>query len=320
MWSENETFFENSEKTRVLVNQVRHLKGHHANVLITGETGTGKELLARELNRQEENPKRPFIAFNCAAIPENLIESELFGYERGAFTGAAKRHIGKFELANGGDIFLDEISILKKDIQAKILRVLEEKEFYRVGGNTLVRSNFRVLCATNESLKQKVMKDEFRPDLYYRLCVVEIVIPPLRERIEDIEPLLDLFCKRYSPDRKKSFSKDAIKHLVEHNWPGNVRELKNLVENLIIMTDEGVIEPKHLPQDLRLKDRLHTSISASSELHESRTLKEFVDKAERDFIGRIINECGGDKIEAARQLKIGRTTLYEKMQKLRLVS
>lgn len=320
MWREAGAFFVNSEKSRVLLEQVGHLKGRSVNVIITGETGTGKELLARELNRQEGDPKRPFIAFNCAAIPENLVESELFGYERGAFTGAAKRQTGKFELANGGDIFLDEVSVLKKELQAKILRVLEEKEFYRVGGSALVRSDFRVICATNEPLKQKVLKEEFRPDLYYRLCVIELAIPPLRERTDDIPPLVEHFCKRCSPERKRTFSDAAMTCLKEHNWPGNVRELKNLVENLIIMTDGDVIGPEHLPHEYLVKERFHAEISAPVANDEPSTLKEFVDRMERDHIRRVIERCGGDKMKAARHLKIGKTTLYEKIQKMRLAS
>ncbi len=314
MWSEESRFFDFSPKMKSLLAQLKNLKGRKVNVLITGETGTGKELFARELNRQEENPKRPFVAVNCAAIPETLLESELFGCERGAFTGATHRRMGKFEMAHGGDIFLDEISSLKKDMQVKILRAIEEKEFYRVGGNDLVHSDFRVISATNEKLEDKVSQGEFRIDLFHRLRVIQITIPPLRHRIEDLLPLAEHFMRRAAPGKEKTFSCEAAKQMKIHHWPGNVRELKNVVESILIMTDSDTIEPAHFPEWFS-KDYRYLFDDREPEA-DSCSLKAHVRRSEREHIERILSRCSGDKAMAADLLGIGRTTLYDKLQKM----
>jgi len=313
-------FFEFSHKSKRLLKDASLLKGRRVHVLIAGETGTGKELLAKHLHNQEGDPKRPFVAVNCAAIPENLLESELFGHERGAFTGATGRHSGRFEMADGGDIFLDEIGTLKKDLQAKILRAIEEKEFYRVGGNSVVRSDFRVISATNEALEAKVARGDFRTDLYHRLRVMQLTIPPLRERVDDILPLANYFAEKFAPDRKITFSHESARQLMLYHWPGNARELKNVVESVMILTDALIIEPDHFPEWVFNgcfmaipSDSMDSGMSAEP-------LKDYIQKAERDYISRILKQCDGDKIRAADFLKIGRTTLYDKIQKMGLAS
>ncbi len=316
-----------SPSFRALIETADRLKGHKANVLIQGESGTGKELFARYIHALEEKPRRPFIAVNCAAIPEGLIESELFGHERGAFTGAHHRKIGKFELANGGDIFLDEISSLRHDLQAKILRVIQEKEIVRVGGNTPIAVNFRVISATNDNLLQSVEEGKFRVDLYHRLRVVELVIPPLRERREDITLLTAYFLDKYGKGTKK-ISARALHVLQEYPWPGNVRELENVVHSLTILSSGEIITEEHLPG--WMKNRNGFSADASqmvtnqddivqlpNELS-SVTLKEFVKEAERLYIQRALNVNRGDKTKTAEYLRMGRTTLYGKLKELNL--
>lgn len=314
---------------RALLEMAARLKGHEANVLLLGESGTGKELLARYIHSLEENPRRPFIAVNCAAIPEGLIESELFGYERGAFTGAQHRKIGKFELANGGDIFLDEISSLRHDLQAKILRVLQEKEIVRVGGNTYIPVNFRVISATNEHLQQKISDGAFRVDLYHRLRVVELNIPPLRERPEDINLLvayfLDKFGKTSGP---KKISADALRKLQEYSWPGNVRELENVIHSLTILSSGEIITEQHLPnwmKDFAGNDTDNQATKAGQDKTvqlpndlSAITLKEFVREAEKVYIQQALKQHNGDKTRTAESLQMGRTTLYGKLKELNL--
>lgn len=223
-------------------------------VLILGESGTGKELVARAIHRNSRRHQGPFVKINCAAIPENLLESELFGYEKGAFTGALTRKLGKFELAHRGTIFLDEISEIKPATQAKLLRVLQEKEFERVGGTDTIKVDVRILAATNKNLEEMVREGLFREDLYFRLNVVSIVLPPLRERREDIPLLVDHFLKKYASELQKEikgFSPEALKLLKEYDWPGNVRELRNVCERAVVMAAGPVILPEDLPFSLQ---------------------------------------------------------------------
>jgi DNA-binding NtrC family response regulator len=319
-----------SPSFRKMMSNAARLKGHKANVLILGESGTGKELLARYVHSLEENTRRPFIAVNCAAIPDGLIESELFGYERGAFTGAHHRKIGKFELANEGDIFLDEISSLKPSLQAKILRVLQEKEIVRVGGNRPVSVNFRVIAATNENLLEKVGSSEFRVDLYHRLRVVELHIPALRERLEDIPLLIAYFLDKFSiVSRVKKISSGALRRLQEYSWPGNVRELENVIHSLTILSSEEIISVEHLPHWMN-ESLAHalistTSLSAEDSLKipndlSSMTLRDFVKAAEKLYIERALDQNRGDKTKTALSLKMGRTTLYGKLKELDLMN
>src|SRR5579859_4692702 len=229
---------------------IRKVARTQATVLIQGESGTGKELVARALYRESPRANAPFIKLNCAAIPENLIESEFFGHEKGAFTGALNKREGRFELAHGGTILLDEISEISPNVQAKLLRVLQERELERVGGNRTIKVDVRVIATTNRNLEQSVDKKEFRQDLFFRLNVVPIHVPPLRERREDVPFLADEFMRRFARKHgvhARGFSDEALKVITGHHWPGNVRELQNVVERAVILSSEaGFIEPEHL--------------------------------------------------------------------------
>lgn len=315
--AEKNIIFKSAPMRRVL-GHADQLKGHQANVLIVGETGTGKELLARYIHQLEDNSSRPFIAVNCAAIPEQLLEAELFGSEMGAYTGAVKRRIGKFELADGGDIFLDEIGSLRLDLQAKILRVIQEQEFCRLGGNATIKATFRVIAATNEHLEEKVSRGEFRMDLYHRIRVIQLRVPPLRERVEDIPCLVEHYLNKYARfGVAKKISQNALSRLMAYHWPGNIRELCNVVQSLAILASGDVIDetvfpawamngcgfaPKAEAPGLPMVD---DAVGA---------LSEYVASAEKYYIQHAIKVCRGDKSKAARLLQVGRTTLYSKMK------
>ena len=229
---------------------IRKVARTQATVLVQGESGTGKELVARALYRESSRASAPFIKVNCAAIPENLIESEFFGHERGAFTGALNKREGRFELAHGGTILLDEISEISPSVQAKLLRVLQERELERVGGNRTIKVDVRVIATTNRNLEHSVEKKEFRQDLFFRLNVVPVHVPPLRERAEDVPLLAEEFMRRFARKHGvhvKGFTDAAVRVMKNHNWPGNVRELQNVVERAVILCgDNGMLEPEHL--------------------------------------------------------------------------
>ncbi len=228
---------------------VRKVAPSNATVLILGETGTGKELIAEAIHRNSLRKEGPFVKVNCAALPENLLESELFGHERGAFTGADRQRVGRFELANEGTLFLDEVATMSPGTQAKVLRVLQEREFERLGGTRTIKVDVRVIAATNRDLARAIQEGEFREDLYYRLNVVSVGMPPLRERSEDIIPLATTFLERFADDLKKhvrGFSPAILRMLTKHNWPGNIRELENTVERAVLMADGDQIEPDDL--------------------------------------------------------------------------
>ncbi|MDB6115244.1 MAG: ntrC 2, partial [Lacunisphaera sp.] len=223
-------------------------------VMITGESGTGKELVARSIHRHSHRHSKPFVAVNCSAIPENLIESELFGHERGAFTGATTQRLGKFEVCDGGTIFLDEIGDMTPATQTKILRVLQEGEIQRVGGSETVKVNVRVIAATNKDLEALVKAKEFREDLYYRLNVVRLRLPPLRERVEDVPQIVDFFLQSMAKSKKtkaRKVSPEALAILCRHNWPGNVRELENMIYRSAVIAQGDAILPKDLPEEVR---------------------------------------------------------------------
>lgn len=305
-----------SRAVRDLLDKAARLKGHDANVLIEGESGTGKELVARYLHSIEDAKHRPFIAVNCAAIPENLIESELFGHEKGSFTGAIARKIGKFELANGGDIFLDEISSLRLDLQAKILRVLQEKEICRIGGQSTIKVGFRVISATNENLDAMVAHGTFRMDLFHRLRVVQLGMPPLRGRAEDIPLLVRHFLGKYSkPGHHKEMSPEALEYFKTYRWPGNVRELENIVHNLIIMSPNGVIGEADLPGWIK-KSAGTSDATAVSAAANAKTLKECLKTAEKAYIEKALRAVNGNKSKAAADLDVSRTTLHTKLKEL----
>ncbi|MBW2055136.1 MAG: sigma 54-interacting transcriptional regulator [Deltaproteobacteria bacterium] len=244
----------NSNKMREVYQMISQVSKSNATVLIRGESGTGKELVANSIHYNSLRSKGPFVKVNCAALPDNLIESELFGHEKGSFTGAIKQKLGKFEMANKGTIFLDEIGSVGIEVQVKLLRILQEKEFERVGGYQTIKTDVRVITATNKNLEQAVEEDTFRHDLYYRLNVFPIYMPPLRERKTDILLLVDHFLEKYASENHKTirrFSTPAIDMLMDYHWPGNVRELENCIERAVLLCEEGVIHSYHLPPTLQ---------------------------------------------------------------------
>jgi len=244
----------NSNKMREVYQMISQVSKSNATVLIRGESGTGKELVANSIHYNSLRSKRPFVKVNCAALPANLIESELFGHEKGAFTGAIKQKLGKFELANKGTIFLDEIGSVGIEVQVKLLRILQEKECERVGGYRTIKTDVRIITATNKNLEQAVEEETFRHDLYYRLNVFPIYMPPLRERKTDVLLLVDHFLEKYARENHKTirrFSTPAIDMLMDYHWPGNVRELENCIERAVLLCEEGVIHSYHLPPTLQ---------------------------------------------------------------------
>jgi two-component system response regulator AtoC len=285
-------------------------------VLITGESGTGKELIARAIHRQGPRRDKPFVAVNPAAISEMLMESELFGHEKGAFTGATQRKLGKFELAHGGTLFLDEIGTLKPELQAKLLRVLQEREIERVGGIRTIKIDVRIIAATNVDLKQAVSQQSFREDLFYRLNVVPIHVPPLRERRDDIPLLVDHFIHRYSREFNKNvvgLSREALGTVREYPWPGNVRELQNIIERLVGLVDAPVIGLNDLPMDLLLPDH-----RAKVREAEALPLKKASDEFERQIVLRVLERVGGNRSEAARILGIHRNSLKTMLERWKI--
>ncbi|HHL39566.1 MAG TPA: sigma-54-dependent Fis family transcriptional regulator [Deltaproteobacteria bacterium] len=303
-----------SPAMRRVMDMVEKVGKSSSNVLITGESGTGKELVARAIHSLGDRREKPFVAVNCGAIPGELMESELFGHEKGAFTGAYKRKIGKLEYADGGTVFLDEISSMPLKLQAKLLRVLQEKSFERVGSLVPIKVDIRVIAATNTDLEQAVKQGEFRDDLYYRLRVIPIVLPPLRERREDIPLLashfLDRFSKRYNKSIRR-ISPDALDVLSEYGWPGNVRELENLMERIVVLAREGSeITTDDLPVEIFFKDV--EDAGGSEPLDFKGACRAF----ERRYIVGVLKKTNWNRSEAARELKIHRNTLLMKMKEL----
>lgn len=276
-------------------------------VLITGETGTGKEVLANMIHRCSNRADKAFICVNCGALNENLIESELFGSEKGAYTGAGTQRKGRFEIANGGTIFFDEIGELSLNMQTRLLRVLQEKSFERVGGYETIKSDFRLITATNRNLKQEVADGRFRADLYYRINIIPIEIPPLRERPEDIPALCQNFLDSYSREMNKNvqtIDDETIKALQKYNWPGNVRELRNVVERMVVLSHEGVPDLDSLPEEIR-------EIPADDKPEEA--LRTQMKAFEKDYIVKIMNKYGGNVAKAAEEMQIARKNLYKKL-------
>jgi len=287
-------------------------------VLIEGESGTGKELVARAVHYNGSRKDKQFIVVNCASIPRELLESELFGHEKGAFTGAHQRKIGKFELGNGGTIFLDEIGEMEMSLQAKILRVIQQKEFERVGGTEVIKTDVRILSATNRDLKEAVDNKEFREDLYYRLSSFPIHIPPLRERRGDIIILIEHFVKKFNEKLKKQikgFNKNGLKALYDYGWPGNVRELENLIERCIILADDEYIDSGLLPPHILTSDPMSSVDLSSTQLFGDNSPIVPFEKLKEEAIKHSIKVTGGNIVEAAKKLNIGRATLYRLMDK-----
>lgn len=280
----------NSNKMREVFQMISQVSKSNATVLVRGESGTGKELVANSIHYNSHRTKKPFVKVNCAAIPTNLIESELFGHEKGAFTGAIKRKLGKFELANKGTIFLDEIGSIGLDVQTNLLRVLQEKEFDPVGSHQTIKTDVRIIAATNKNLEQAVEEETFRGDLYYRLNVFPIYMPPLRERKTDILLLADYFLEKYSKENSKEikrFSTPAIDMLMGYHWPGNVRELENCIERSVLLCDGGVIHSYHLPPTLQTGEESDTFPDLSLEAAVSNLEKEIIIDALKNSRGNI---------------------------------
>jgi transcriptional regulator with PAS, ATPase and Fis domain len=281
-----------------------------ATVLVQGESGTGKEIVARAIHRRSGRAHRPFITANCAAIPETLLESELFGYEKGAFTGAQISRKGRFELAEGGTLLLDEVTEMKPSAQVDLLRVLQEKEFRRVGGSRLIDSDVRIIASSNKDVEEEVEHGNFREDLYYRLNVIPVHVPPLRVRKEDIPLLIDHFLKKHLREAKRKIrgvSEKTIELLVSYDWPGNVRELENVIQRAMVLGKKEHLVSDDLPDKIRRFGRYHNEVCYP--------LGSTLEDVEKNYIHGVLRSTRWNVSEAARMLKINRMTLYNKMRK-----
>jgi len=306
-----------NDKMKEVSRLIQKVAGSDTSVLLQGESGTGKELFARAIHNLSPRRDKPYVAINCAAIPRELLENELFGSEKGAYTSSVARKMGKFEIADSGTIFLDEIGDMDISLQAKLLRVLQQKCFERLGGNKSVNVDVRVIAATNMDLADMINKKQFREDLYYRLSVFPITIPPLRERCDDIKPLAEYFMGKYCREMKKtakSLSREALNLMEKYHWPGNVRELENTIERSIILAEGKKITPEHMA--IRLPS------TSEIRLREGAGLKEIGGhaqmQAERAAIIRVLKQVRGNKRKGAEVLKIDYTTLFDKLKKYKI--
>ena len=322
------TMIGTSPPMRALFEMISKVAASNATVLIQGESGTGKELAARAIHQLSDRHAKNFVPVNCAAIPDDLLESELFGHVKGSFTGAYANRVGRFEMADKGTLFLDEIGDMKANLQVKLLRVLQNREFEPVGASKSQKVDVRIVAATNKNLEELVVSRDFREDLYYRLSVIPITIPPLRERREDIPVLIHTFLTRFNADKRhavKGFSRDSLGILCNYEWPGNVRELENLVERLVILKGSGLIVPDDLPEKYLSGKLSHprpvqeSSLSAETLLPAGGIcLNSAVDEFENNLIMQALTRSGGNKKEAALLLNLKRTTLIEKLKKKNL--
>ena len=297
--------------------QIQSAAPSHGRVLIRGESGTGKELIARAIHRQSLRADKPFVEVNCAAIPEELIESELFGHEKGAFTGATTKRRGKFELADGGTIFLDEVGDMSLKTQAKVLRVLQEQTFERVGGTEILTVDVRVIAASNKALEEEIQKGSFREDLFYRLNVIPFEILPLRERKEDIPLLATYFLHLFSEEygkREKNLSPEALDLLLQHPWPGNVRELRNVMERMVIMVPQDTIQDFDLAPSLRARPGAAAEAPSEPATEWDGTLREAREQFERQYILRRLGETHWNITRTAERLGIERSNLHRKLK------
>lgn len=310
----NEIIGESSGIKKVL-EIVKKVSQSKTNVLIRGETGTGKELIARAIHFNSDRADKPFIRVNCAALAEGVLESELFGHEKGAFTGAEFKRIGRFELANEGTIFLDEIGDLPMGTQIKLLRILQEHEFERVGGQKTIKVDIRLIAATNQNLEEKIKKRTFREDLFYRINVVPIKVPPLRNREDDIPLLVEHFLRKFSREtgvEKKDISDEAMDTLQAYSWKGNIRELENLIERVLVLAEGNLITADDLPIDLQ------SNIICDFSNLKDKSLPEILEEFEKNIILRVLKEENGKKLNVAKRLGIKSSTLYYKLEKYNL--
>lgn len=308
-----------SEPIRQVLDFVQKVADSDSTVMIQGESGTGKELVARMLHFNSLRKDRPLVPVNCGAIPENLLESELFGHEKGAFTGATHTRMGRFELANGGTIFLDEIGELSLPLQVKLLRVLQERAFERVGGNRTIQVDVRIVAATNQDLEILVEEKRFRQDLFYRLNVIPIVVPPLRERRSDIPLLIDHFLARFNQTKHTSVSglaPEALRQLTEYDWPGNIRELENMIERLLVLKKQGTITTADLPEKICRKPAVPELKEHFIQFNEDGiSLSREVEQYENHLIIEALRKANGVTTRAAQLLHLNRTTLVEKLKR-----
>ncbi|MCB0264720.1 MAG: sigma-54-dependent Fis family transcriptional regulator [Calditrichaeota bacterium] len=313
-----------SEAMQDVYKLIGQVAEQNVTVLIRGESGTGKELVARAIYHHSRRSEKPFLEVNCAALPESLLESELFGYEKGAFTGANERKIGKFEQVKGGTLFLDEIGEMSLMTQAKVLRVIQYGDFTRVGGNEIVRSDVRLIVATNRILEEAIKQGKFREDLYYRLNVITIAIPPLRERREDVSDLVQYFIKKYSKEANKNIrgiDKKALKELVEYPWPGNVRQLENCIRRAVVLSKGFTISP----EDLELETEFETTVEKQDvwevleklldEVIANRSDAQLWPVMEQLLIEKVLKKTRGNQVQAARILGIHRNTLRNRIER-----
>jgi DNA-binding NtrC family response regulator len=307
-----------SREMNLLFNKIEKVGPSDVTVLIQGESGSGKELVAKEIHKISSRKNRPMITMNCAALPETLIESELFGHERGAFTGATERRLGKFELADKGTIFLDEIGDMSPNTQAKVLRVLQEQSFERLGGTETLCVDVRLISATHKDLLKEIKEGNFREDLYYRLKVVEILLPPLRNRREDIIILAENFIQYFSEKHRKnvkSISNDAVKIFTKYSWPGNVRELQNVIESAVVMANAETLEINDFPEEISNSD-INRSFDYNLPFRDAKKI--VVDTFERDFVSRKLAENNGNISRTAEALGMHRQSLQQKIKDLNM--
>lgn len=317
-----ENIISDNDKMQAVFEIVEKVSDSDSTILVYGESGTGKELVARAIHYNSYRQDKPLVPINCGAIPGELLESELFGYEKGAFTGATALRLGRFELANGGTIFLDEIGEMSPALQVKILRVLQEREFERVGGTRTIKVDVRIIAATNKNLEEQVANNRFREDLFYRLNVIPVYLPPLRDRKSDIPLLVTHFIERFNAEKKRHIEgvgPEALDRLMRYHWPGNVRELENLVERIAILKGKGFITPEDLPEKFTpsFANGIVPSVDIPPDgLNFDNTVQDF----ERQLLSKALERTQGVKSKAAELLHMNRTTLVEKVKKLSLES
>jgi DNA-binding NtrC family response regulator len=315
-----ENMIGDSEEIQKIFETIEKVADTDSTILILGESGTGKELIAKAIHYNSYRREGPFVPVNCAAIPSELLESELFGHEKGAFTNAIRTRIGRFELANGGTLFLDEIGDMSPNLQSKLLRVLQERQFDRVGGLRTIKTDIRVIAATHQNLKKAVEEGKFREDLYYRLNVIPIEVPPLRRRGTDIPLLIHHFIEQFNKSKKRNIQgidAEAMKILMQYHWPGNVRELENVVERFVILASGEIIRPPDLPEKLQTLQE-NSPVAAPGIPEEGISLDSAVSEFEKALILQALNKTGWVKNRAAQLLNLNRTTLIEKIKRQNL--
>lgn len=310
-----------SDGMKRIFDTIEKVASSDSTVMLYGESGTGKELVARAIHFNSERNNAPLVAVNCGAIPEELLESELFGHEKGAFTGAIRTRIGRFELANGGTIFLDEIGDMSPALQVKVLRVLQEKQFERIGGVKTLQVDVRIIAATNQDLEKAITEKKFREDLFYRINVIPIHLPPLRERRVDIPILANHFLRKFNKLKRKNVERitpEVMEYLMRYSWPGNVRELENLIEMIVVLKEEGDIEFTDLPDKIVMAPPAGNLMNGIEITELGINYNDLVDQLERDLLTNALEKAGGAKNKAAKLLNLNRTTFVEKLKRFKI--